>query len=177
MNQFPSGLLKLAQVIDPVSEWCGKFFAWLAVPLVAGVTYEVIARSAFNAPTIWSYEVTYMLYGSHFMLGAGYTLLKKEHIRLDMLYEKFTTRRKGMIDTVMFLFFFFPGMIFYLIAGLDEAIGSWAIRETSDATPWRPIVYPFKTVVPVAAALLIFQGVSEFIKSLHAAITGRWPNE
>jgi TRAP-type mannitol/chloroaromatic compound transport system permease small subunit len=177
MNQFPSGLLRMVGVIDPISEWCGKLFAWLAVPLVAGVTYEVVARSAFNAPTIWSYEVTYMLYGSLFMLGAGFTLLKKEHIRLDMLYEKFTTRRKGTIDAVMYLCFFFPGMIFYFWAGLDEAMDSWVIRETSDASPWRPIVYPFKTVVPVAAALLIFQGVSEFIKSLHAAVTGRWPHE
>lgn len=175
MDQYPSGPLKMIRVIDRISERSGRIFAWLAIPLVGGVGYEVFARYAFNAPTIWAYEAAYMLYGSHFMLGAGYTLLKKEHIRMDMLYERFTIRRKGIIDATMYLFFFFPGMIFYFLAGLDEALESWAILESSDFSPWRPPIYPFKTVMPVAAALLILQGVSEFIKSLHAAMKGRWP--
>lgn len=175
MDQFPSGLLKTIRIIDMISERCGKIFAYLAIPLVGGVFYEVVARYFFNAPTIWAYEITYMLYGTHFMLGASYTLLKKQHIRMDMLYNRWTIRRQGIVDATLYLSFFFPGMIFFFLSGLGEAIQSWAIRECSDLTPWRPAIYPFKTVIPVASALLIFQGVSEFIKSMHAALKGRWP--
>ncbi len=110
MNQLPQGLLKLLKVIDAVSEWSGKLAAWMIIPMVGGVTYEVVARYAFNAPTAWAYDLTYMLYGSLFMLGAAYTLRKGGHIRTDFFYENFSIRTKGIIDASGYLFFFFPGI-------------------------------------------------------------------
>jgi TRAP-type mannitol/chloroaromatic compound transport system permease small subunit len=159
--------------IDRFSDAVGRLVAWLILPLVAGLTWEVVARYGFNAPTIWAYDLTYMLYGGHFMLGAGYALLRGAHIRTDFLYEKYSDRKKGVVDAVAYLFFFFPGMLFFFFSSLDEAIHSWRIRELSEQTAWRPPLYPFKMAVPVAAALLIVQGVAEFLKSLYAARTGR----
>lgn len=172
MNQPPPALLKTLKVIDAISEWSGKLFSWLIIPMVAGVTYEVFARYAFNAPTKWAYDITYMLYGSLFMLGAAYTLRKGGHIRTDFFYEKWSPRRQGLVDAASYLFFFFPGMIFFLLAGWDAALYSWSIREVSEATPWRPPIYPFKAVIPVSAFLLLLQGVSEFVKSLYGALRG-----
>ena len=172
MDQPPLALRKLIRVIDTISEWSGKLVAWLIIPMVAGVTYEVIARYGFNAPTIWAYDLTYMLYGSLFMLGAAYTLVKGGDIRTDFFYGNFSARTKGIIDTAGYLFFFFPGMLFFLIAGWEGALHSWSILEKSEATAWRPAIYPFKTVIPVTALLLLIQGVSEFVKSLYAAIRG-----
>jgi TRAP-type mannitol/chloroaromatic compound transport system permease small subunit len=163
----------LVRVIDTISEWSGRIFTWLIVPLVAGTTYEVIVRYLFNAPTIWAYDLSYMLYGSHFMLGAGYTLLKGGHIRTDIFYQNWSTRTRGWVDALLYLFLFFPGMIFFFWMGGQEALHSWQIGERSDASPWRPIVYPLKMVLPVTALLLLVQGVSEFIKSLHMALRGR----
>jgi TRAP-type mannitol/chloroaromatic compound transport system permease small subunit len=163
------------RIIDTISNRCGRIFSYLAIPLVGGVFYEVVARYFFDAPTIWAYEVSYMLYGSHFMLGASYTLLKKQHIRMDLFYNRWTIRRQGVVDATLYLSFFFPGLIFFFLSGLGEAMQSWDIGECSDLTPWRPPIYPFKTVIPVASALLILQGVSEFLKSMHAALKGRWP--
>jgi len=174
MEQLPPRVRKLITAIDTLSEWSGRVFAWLIVPLVLGLTYEVIARYAFDAPTIWAYDVGYMLYGSHFMLGAAYTLLRKGHIRTDFFYEKWSPRRQGLIDAALYLFLFFPGVFFFFLAGWDSAAHSWFLRETSEASPWRPPLYPFKTVMPVTAALLFIQGISEFIKSVWAAKTGRW---
>ena len=173
MEQPPSTMLKIIRFIDKyVGELSGQIFFVLIFPMVGGLTYEVVARYAFNAPTIWAYDLTYMLYGSHFMLGAVYCLYKKGHIRTDLVYDSLPVRWQGRIDAFCYLFLFFPGMAFFLYFGAIEAVHSWEILEKSEATAWYPPIYPFKTVIPVAAFLLMVQGVSEFLKSIHAAIRG-----
>ena len=169
----PSALIRIVGVIDTVSEWSGRIFCWLIIPLMLGTTYEVIARYAFNAPTVWAYDTSYMLYGSHFMLGAAYTLLKGGHIRTDIFYQNWSPRTKGLVDALLYLLLFFPGMIFFFWMGGQEGWHSWQIGERSDASPWRPIVYPLKLAIPVAALLILVQGVSELIKSAHLALKGR----
>jgi TRAP-type mannitol/chloroaromatic compound transport system permease small subunit len=167
-------LLRTIRTIDSFSEWSGKAFAWLILPLVLGLTYEAVARYLFDAPTLWAFDLSYMLYGAIFMLGAHYTLLKGAHIRTDMLWEKFSARTKGRIDAVAYLFFFFPAMILLFYASVDEAWHSWQMGELSEQTAWRPILWPFKALVPATALLLMIQGVSELLKSIHAARTGRF---
>jgi TRAP-type mannitol/chloroaromatic compound transport system permease small subunit len=159
--------------IDRISDWTGRVTAWLIVPMTLAVTYEVVARHFFRAPTIWAYDVTYMLYGTHFMLGTAYTLMRIGHVRTDMLYQNWSIRTQNIIDAIGYLFFFFPAMVLLFYFGWQEAYHSWTIRETSDASPWRPIVYPFKAVIPLTALLLLIQGVAEFLKSLYAMRTGR----
>jgi TRAP-type mannitol/chloroaromatic compound transport system permease small subunit len=161
------------EVIDALSDSIGRPVAWLIIPMTLAVTWEVTARHFFRAPTIWAFDVTYMLYGTHFMLGTAYTLMRVGHVRTDMLYQNWSVRRQNMIDAIGYLFFFFPGMILLLYFGWQEALHAWTIGETSDASPWRPIIYPFKAVIPLTALLLLVQGVAEFLKSLYAIRTGR----
>lgn len=168
-------LLRVTSALDLIGEWSGRIFAWLIIPLMLGLVYEVFSRYLFHKPTVWAYDITYMLYGGMFMLGAAYTLLKKGHIRTDIFYNRFSPRWQGIVDGVLYLLFFFPGIAFFLWAGLDEALHSWDIREKSFASPWRPPLYPLKMAVPLAAALLLVQGMSEFLKSVYAALKGRWP--
>jgi len=171
----PKALTMIIRLIDTyVGELSGKIFMLMIFPMVAGSTYEVIARYVFNAPTKWAYDTSYMLYGSHFMLGATYCLYKKGHIRTDVFYEKLSVRWQGWLDAVLYIFFFFPGMILFFWFGSIEALHSWEILEESVLSPWRPPLYPFKTVIPVASALLMIQGISELLKSLYAATRGRW---
>lgn len=175
MEEPPKVLLKIIMFIDRyIGDLSGKIFFLLIFPLVGGLTYEVILRYALNAPTMWAYDITYMLYGSHFMLGATYTLYKKGHIRTDLIYNKLSVNGQGWIDAICYFFLFFPGMIYFFTAGWREAIHAWEIMEKSEATGWRPIMGPFKTVIPLSAMLLMIQGVSEFLKSLYAAFKGRW---
>jgi TRAP-type mannitol/chloroaromatic compound transport system permease small subunit len=169
----PGALVAIVGAIDGLSLWSGRVFCWLIVPLVVGLTYEVLARYVFHAPTIWAYDVAYMLYGSHFMLGAAYTLYKGGHIRTDIFYQNWSVRTRGAVDAILYLFLFFPGVALFFWMGLQEALHAWDIREVSDASPWRPIIYPFKAVIPTALALLFIQGVSEFLKSAYAALEGR----
>ncbi len=172
MTQPPAAFLRVIKVIDTFTNWCGWIVCWMILPMVLGLTYEVVARYVFHAPTIWAYDMTYMLYGSLFMLGAAYALLKGGHIRTDMLYEKYSDRKKGYVDALAYLLFFFPGMLLVFFSSIDEAYHAWSIMERSEQTAWRPILAPFKTVVPLTALLLLIQGISEFLKAVWAAKTG-----
>ena len=132
------------------------------------VAYEVVARYGFNAPTRWASGLTYMLYGSQFMLAAAFTLLKGGHIRTDLFYERWAPATRARIDATSYVLFFFPGMLFVLYAGWVEARQSWMIGERAGAWP----LYPFKAVIPLTAALLVLQGLSELIKCTQV-IRGR----
>jgi TRAP-type mannitol/chloroaromatic compound transport system permease small subunit len=170
-EQSPS-LIRIVRRIDRFTDSTGSWIAWLSVPLVAAVSYEVVSRYFFNAPTVWAFDVTYMLYGALFMLGAAYALHKGAHIRTDFLWEKWSIRTRGWIDAVAYVVFFFPSLIVLFFVSFHEAFYAWQIGETSEQTPWRPLLWPFKTVVPVTCLLLLIQGVSETIKSVYAARTG-----
>ena len=172
MAEQSPGLIRAVQRIDRFTDTTGVWVSWLNLPLVLAVSYEVIARYAFNAPTIWSFDVTYMLYGTIFMLGAAYALHKGAHIRTDFFYEKWSVKTKGMVDSISYLVFFFPSLIMLLIASGNEAWYAWGINEVSEQTPWRPILWPYKAVVPATCVLLMLQGVSETIKSVFAWRTG-----
>jgi len=172
MAQPSQGFLKAIRLIDAFGERTGQLVAWAVVPLVLGLTYEVVSRYVFEAPTDWAFDVTYMLYGTHFMLGATYTLMKGGHIRTDMFYEKFSPQKKGMVDAIGYVVFFFPSILFLLWAGGDAAYRSWLMLEKSEISPWRPPIYPFKAMIPLAALLLLIQGVAELLKSVYAVRTG-----
>ena len=168
-------VLGTTRVIDAFARLCGFVFAWLGVMLMFVMVHHVFMRYAFNRPTFWAYDLSYMLYGSMFMLGAAYTLYRGGHIRTDFLYRNWSARTQGILDTIFYVCLFFPAMILFFNAGYDYAARSWALGERGYMSPWAPPIYPFKTAIPVAIALLMLQGISELLKSLYAAIKGRWP--
>jgi len=164
--------IRIVRAIDKFTDTTGTWVAWLNVPLVLAVGYEVIARYAFSAPTTWAFDVTYMLYATIFMLGAAYALHKGAHIRTDFFFEKWSIRTRGVIDSIAYLVFFFPSLAVFLFVSGAEGWYAFEIGETSEQTTWRPILWPFKAVVPLTCLLLMIQGMSETIKSLYAARTG-----
>jgi TRAP-type mannitol/chloroaromatic compound transport system permease small subunit len=160
-------MLRVARAIDRFTERSGLAFAWLMAPLLAAVSWEVVARYVFNAPTSWAYETIYMLYAAMFMLGAAYALRVGAHIRTDFLWEKWPARTRAAIESIAYLACFFPGMLLFLVAGLEATWSSYAIGERSAETAWAPPLWPLKALVPASALLLVLQGVSELLKSLH----------
>jgi TRAP-type mannitol/chloroaromatic compound transport system permease small subunit len=172
MPEPSPALLTTIRVIDKFTDTTGTWVAWLNVPLVLAVSFEVVSRYAFNAPTIWSFDVTYMLYGTIFMLGSAYALHKGAHIRTDFFFEKWSTRTRGVIDSIAYIVFFFPSIFVFLLVSGAEGWYAFEIGETSEQTPWRPILWPFKWVVPLSCLLLLIQGISETLKSVYEARTG-----
>src|SRR3954462_11589066 len=169
MAEPVSGQIRLVRIIDKFTDTTGVWIAWLNIPLVLAVSYEVIARYAFNAPTLWSFDVTYMLYGTIFMLGAAYALHKGAHIRTDFFYDRWSVKTRGVIDATSYIVFFFPSIFVFLLVSWNEGWYAFTINETSEQTPWRPILWPYKMVVPLTCLLLLIQGVSELVKSFYAA--------
>jgi TRAP-type mannitol/chloroaromatic compound transport system permease small subunit len=157
---------RIVRTIDAVSTAAGWLAGWFIVPMTVAITYEVIARYAFNAPTKWSYEVGYMLYGAQFMLAAAYTLLKGGHIRTDVLYERWSARTRATVDGVCYVLFFFPGMLCILYAGAVEARQAWEIGERTGLRIVGVSVpmYALKAIIPLTAALLVLQGLAELIR-------------
>lgn len=172
MAEPSPGTLRIVRAVDRVTTVTGTAVAWLNIPLVVVVVWEVAARYLFDAPTTWSFDVTYMLYATLFMLGAAYALQRGAHIRTDFFFERWSTRTKGTIDAVAYLLFFFPALLLFLGVSAGEAWYAYSIGEVSEQTPWRPVLWPFKAIVPLASVLLLVQGVAETIKSLYAARTG-----
>ena len=173
MAEFSPRYYQTIRIIDTFTERTGEVFAWLSVPLAIAVFYEVVSRYFFDAPTTWSYDLAWMLYGALFMLGAAYALRRGAHIRTDMLWEKFSETTKGGIDFYAYILFFFPGMILLFATSIDDAWHALTFGELSEQTTWRPYLWPIKAVVPLTALLLLIQGVSEIMKSWYMMRTGK----
>lgn len=147
--------------------------AWIVIPNVLALVYEVIARYILKSPTIWSYEVTYFLYGTHFLLGAAYTLSIKAHIRIDVLHMHLPPRGKAIVDILGYLFLFFPVMLVLIYAGTEFTIQSWEMGEKSGLSPWRPYLFPYKAVLVFSFFFLFLQGVAEVIRNFTFLFKGK----
>lgn len=163
---------KILKGIDAVTEWTGLIFSWSVLLLMGVMVFEVITRRVFNSPTVWTFEVSTQIFGFHFMMLAAYTLLHKKHIAVDIVVMHFSPKLRAIVELLTYVVFFFPFLIVIFHEGLRYAQMSWAIREVSYSVFAAP-VYPIKTAIPVVAALLLLQGVSQFIKRLYYVAKGR----
>ena len=176
MTSTDSGLAKAAHRLDLIARGSGYLAAWFILPMVLSLTYEVVARYVFNAPTQWAYDMTFMLYGSFFMLGAAYTLQRKGHVRTDSFYTNWSPRRQAATDLVCYLVMFVPFVGLFVFTGWGYFVKAWITKETFVSSSWQPVTWPFKLSMPLAGVLLLIQGTSECLKCLHAIRTGEWPD-
>ena len=159
---------------DALSAWFGKAFAWLIVFMAVGTGYEVFVRYVLNAPTSWALDVSFIMYGTLFMMGGAYTLSRRGHVRGDFLYRLWSPRWQARVDLVLYFVFFFPGVLALVVAGWKYAARSWAYGEVSVNSPAGIPIYQFKTVIVVAGLLLLVQGIAEVLRCLHCIRTGAW---
>jgi TRAP-type mannitol/chloroaromatic compound transport system permease small subunit len=161
--------------IDAISYWSGKAFSWLIVALTFVVSIEVFKRYILNAPTAWIFDFNNMLYGTLFMMCGAYTLALGGHVRADFVYIYLKPRAQAALDLTLYLLFFVPGIAALIYAGYDYAAISWRIGEHSTITAEGPPLYYFKTVIPIAGALVLFQGLGEILRCIECVKTGIWP--
>lgn len=167
---------RFLHTIDGISTWVGKAAAWLMIGLMLLVCAEVFKRYILNAPTAWIFDAQNMLYGSLFMLAGAYTLAQNAHVRGDFFYSSMQPRTQATLDLVLYFVFFIPGIAALVYAGMDYASDSWRIAEHSNVTADGPPIYHFKTVIPVAGALVLLQGVAEILRCIVCIKTGEWPS-
>ena len=166
---------RLLRTIDQASYWSGKTSAWLIVALTFVVAIEVFKRYILNAPTAWIFDLNNMLYGTLFMMTGAYTLAAAGHVRADFVYIYLRPRAQAALDLALYFLFFIPGILGLIYAGYDYAALSWRIGEHSTVTAEGPPVYHFKSVIPIAGALVMLQGLAEIARCVECLRTGAWP--
>ncbi len=166
---------KLLLFVDKLSTFAGHCFAWAIVALTFLISWEVFSRYVMNRPHAWVLDFQIMLYGTLFMMAGAYTLAKSGHVRGDVLYGFFEPRTQAMIDLVLYIVFFLPGIFALSYAGLIYANESFAIREQTFSPDPLPL-YPFKYIIPMAGFGLLLQGIVEIIRCIICIRTGTWPS-
>jgi len=161
--------------VDRTSAWVGKAFAWCILIMTFGVSYEVFVRYVLSSPTNWSFDLSYMMYGTLFMMAGAYTLSRDGHVRGDVLYRLWPKRLQATIELVLYFIFFFPGVSALIYAGIDYASESWSYGEVSIMSPAGFPIYQFKTIMPIAAFFLFLQGIAQVIRCIICLRTGDWP--
>jgi TRAP-type mannitol/chloroaromatic compound transport system permease small subunit len=171
-----SKVQKLFLTVDRLSTWIGQLFSWLVVGLTALIGYEVFSRYVLNNPHAWAFDAMIMMYGTMFMMAGAYTLSKNGHVRGDILYGFLKPRTQAIFDLILYVVFFIPGVIALAYAGYGFAADSWRILEHSSITADGPPLYPFKTIIPLAGVILLFQGVVEIFRCVVCIQQGEWPS-
>jgi TRAP-type mannitol/chloroaromatic compound transport system permease small subunit len=159
---------------DRLSAWFGKAFAWIILVMTFGIGYEVFVRYVLNAPTSWALDVSYIMYGSLFMMGGAYTLSRGGHVRGDFLYRLWSPRTQARVELVLYFLFFFPGVLALVLSGWKYAARSWGYLEVSVNSPAGIPIFQFKTLIVAAGLLLLIQGVAQVCRCIVCIRTGEW---
>ena len=172
-REFPRAYYAIIRWIDRFSDVTGRLISLTMLLLVGIITYEVVARYFFRAPTVWVFESSTMANGSAFMLGCAYALHKGAHVRTDIFWENYSERTKGIVDLVSYLLLFFPVMITMMAISIGDVIHSYDTGERSQESLWRAIMWPFRAVIPLSAFLFMIQGIAEVLKCIFQIRFGR----
>lgn len=161
--------------IDRVTGWVGKTFGWCIMIMTFGMAYEVFVRYILSAPTSWAFDFSYMMYGTLFMMAGAYTLSRNGHVRGDFLYRLWKPRTQAVVEFVLYIIFFFPGILALVFAGWDYAGESWFYKEVSVFSPANVPIFQFKAILPIAGMLCFIQGLAQVCRCIICMRTGVWP--
>jgi len=161
------------RIIDDISEWTGKTGQWFSVFLVLVVTYEVMMRYVFRAPSLWPYDTSAMLGTTLYVLAFAYALRHGAHVRVDVVYAHLPPRGRAIIDVLGDLLIFFPLIFLITGASISWMLRSWSAGEKIHVTGWDPIAGPIRTVVVIGFCVLALQGVAQFVRDLYFLIKGK----
>jgi len=166
---------KFIDTVDSITAWVGKAFAWCILILTFGVGYEVFVRYVLRNPTSWAFDISYMMYGTLFMMAGAYALSRDSHVRGDVFYRLWKPKTQARLEFVLYFLFFFPGVLALIVAGLDYAGESWRYKEVSVMSPAGIPIFQFKLIIPIAGFLLLIQGIAQCCRCILCMKTGEWP--
>jgi len=165
---------KYIYFFESLSISIGRAFGWCILILTLSVTYEVFVRYVLNAPTVWAFDMMIQMYGALFLMAGPYALAQDAHVRGDVIYRLFPFKVQARIDLILYIFFFFPGMLALFYFGYEIAADSWRYKEVSWNSPARIQIYFFKSLIPLAGGLIILQGISESMRCILCIRDGKW---
>jgi len=169
-----NALLPLSRAIDALTERIGRFVYWLILAVVIISALNATVRKAFNYSSNAYLEIKWYLFSFIFLIGAGYTFLRNEHVRIDIISGRLSARAQNWIDVIGILFFLFPMSIIIGWLSWPLFMDSYVRHEVS-TNAGGLIIWPARLLVPVGFTLLVVQGLSELIKRI-AFLQGLIPN-
>ena len=167
-------MIRYIEFADKLSGYFGKAFAWLIIMMTFGMSFEVFMRYFLNKPTPWALDVSFIMYGTLFMMGGAYTLSRGGHVRGDFIYRLWKVQTQAKVDLVLYVLLFFPGVLALIFAGWKYAARSWSYAEVSINSPAGVPIYQFKTIIVVAGILLLFQGLAQVFRCILCIREGYW---
>lgn len=171
MEQRMNVLQLLLKIIDGLNAWTAKIISWALILIIASTVYEVFMRYVLSQPTDWSFAFNYLAHGIYFMLLGAFTMAQRGHVSVDIFYNRLSLRGRAIIDlvTAPVFFIFLAAMFWY---GGVFALNSFGFRETLSSA-WAPPIWPIKMIIPLAAGMMLMQGVAKFIRDSYIVVTGR----
>ena len=157
------------RIQEMVSEWSGRLVSWSIIVMVGVLIWEIARRYIFSAPTTWAHELSTMLYGSSFIIAGAYTLLHRQHVRMDAIYRLFPRRVRAVLDCVTGLLAI-SLLVLFLWVSIKFTADSWAMREFSGASTWAPPLHPFKAAITLGVLLTLLQAIVRFIRDLSVLL-------
>jgi len=170
-------LRRILKAIDTISEYSGKLVAWLLVVLVAELMWDVTARYVFGIATKWSFDISYMIGATVVIFGASYVLLHRSHVRIDILYSRYSPKAKLLYDIILMSVFFVPAVSFLLRGSIDTTIYAVKVHEFSHTSFWQPPIYPLRIILSIGIALLLLQGIATLVRDVSAFLGHELPSE
>ncbi len=157
-------MIALLRFLDRLTGTTGAIIAWLVIPLIIASCYEVVSRYVFGAPTMWAFEVGYMVMGTHFLIGMAYTLREEAHVRVDFFYGHLSRQKQALLDVFAYVVLVLPAAL-WLTAGLwQKVLIAYASHERSGMSAFNAVIWPFRLVLCTAFALLTLQALAKLIR-------------
>lgn len=167
-------MTSIIHAIESFNIWIGRSFGWCILILTLSVSYEVFVRYVLNSPTVWAFDMMVQMYGALFLMAGPYALAQDTHVRADVIYRFLQPKWQARLDFLLYIFFFFPGMLALFWFGWEIASDSWRYQEVSWNSPARIQIYFFKTLIPLAGSLMILQGIGECLRCFLAMKNNAW---
>jgi TRAP-type mannitol/chloroaromatic compound transport system permease small subunit len=161
--------------IDSLNKSIGHAFSWCVLVLMASTCFEVFMRYVLNSPTVWAFDMSYMLYGALFMMSGAYALSRGSHVRGDFIYRRWTPRTQARLDLLLYILFFFPGVFAMVYTGWQYGYTSAVLLESSVNSPAGVPVWPLKLVIFVTGVTLALGGLAEVMRCIVCIREGKWP--
>jgi len=162
---------RMLSTIDKVSEWVGKMVSFMVLPLIVIIVYEVTSRYIFNRPTLWVGETSAFIFGASWVLGGSYALLRKAHVKMEIIYVRLSLRWRAILDLITApLFIVFVGVLLW--KGWELTLYALSISEHS-TTLWSPPICYIKMIIPIGALLMLLQGLAKLVRDFVTAVTGK----
>jgi TRAP-type mannitol/chloroaromatic compound transport system permease small subunit len=166
---------RLIYAIDQLNKTVGHAFAWCIIILTFGTGYEVFVRYLMDDPTSWAFDMSYLMYGAVFFMAGAYTLSRGGHVRADMFYRLWPQRVQATVELVLYVLFFFPGILALVYAGWGYGTESLRLREVSVNSPAGVPIWPLKMMIPIGAGLMTLAGIAEVLRCVLCLREGVWP--